>query len=96
VEERYLPGRKSERFVAEDPVQFMVAVNPRLLTSKISNCSQEGICFETELNLRPGTVIFVAAGSDARYYRAQVKWTEQIEREGTGRFAVGAEYLDTP
>ena len=93
---RFVPGRKSERFAAEAPVQFMVALNPHLLSSHICNCSSEGVCFESEVNLRPGTIVFVAAAGDSRFYRAQVKWAEKLEREGTARYMVGAEYLDSP
>jgi hypothetical protein len=89
-------GRRSERFAVEAPIQFAAAQNPRLFASKISNCSQSGICFESGVHLHPGTVFFVAAAGDAKYYRAQVKWSEKLGGKGTERYAIGAEYLDPP
>jgi hypothetical protein len=94
--QQHYPGRKSERFALEAPIQFTVALNPHVLTSKISDCSEGGLRFESGVNLRPGTVVFVAAAGDSRYYRAEVKWAEQLAREGAPRYAIGAEYLDEP
>jgi len=110
----------------EAPIGFMVGRNPILFKSKISNCSQEGIFFESELNLLPGTVVFLssygesttppqaagykigvqpihspqAAGNttlrDSKYYRAEVKWTEKLDRAGVELYGIGAEYIDPP
>lgn len=89
-------ARKSERFNMEAPVGFMVALNPRLFKSKISNCSQEGIFFESELKLLPGTVVFISSDGDPKYYRAEVKWAEKLDRAGVERYGIGAEYIDPP
>ena len=51
----------------EAPIGFMVALNPKLFKSKISNCSQEGIFFESELNLLPGTVVFISSDGDSNF-----------------------------
>ena len=51
----------------EAPIGFMVALNPNPFKSKISNCSQEGIFFESELNLLPGTVVFISSDGDSKY-----------------------------
>jgi hypothetical protein len=80
----------------EAPIGFMVALNPNLFKSKISNCSQEGIFFESELNLLPGTVVFISSDGDSKYYRAKVKWTEKLDRVGVERYGIGAEYIDPP
>jgi len=78
----------------EAPIGFMVALNPKLFKSKISNCSQEGIFLESELNLLPGTVVFISSDGDSKYYRAKVKWTEKLDRVGVERYGIGAEYID--
>jgi hypothetical protein len=96
LDRKNISGRKSERFAVEGPIQFVWTQSPQVFASKISNCSRDGICFESEVHLRPGTVFFVAAAGDARYYRAQVKWAEKLAREGPPRFAIGAEYMDPP
>ena len=80
----------------EAPIGFMVGRNPILFKSKISNCSQEGIFFESELNLLPGTVVFISSYGDSKYYRAEVKWTEKLDRAGVERYGIGAEYIDPP
>ena len=64
----------------EAPIGFMVALNPNLFKSKISNCSQEGIFFESELKLLPGTVVFISSDGDSKYYRAEVKWSEKLDQ----------------
>jgi hypothetical protein len=80
----------------EAPVGFMVALNPILFKSKISNCSQEGIFFESELELLPGTVILISSDGDSKYFRAKVKRTEKLDRVGVERYGIGAEYIDPP
>jgi len=80
----------------EAPIGFMVGRNPILFKSKISNCSQEGIFFESELNLLPGTVVFISSYGDSKYYRAEVKWTEKLDRAGVELYGIGAEYIDPP
>jgi hypothetical protein len=80
----------------EAPIGFMVGRNPILFKSKISNCSQEGIFFESELNLLPGTVVFISSYGDSKYYRAKVKWTEKLDRAGVELYGIGAEYIDPP
>ena len=80
----------------EAPIGFMVGRNPILFKSKISNCSQEGIFFESELNLLPGTVVFISSDGDSKYYRAEVKWTEKLDRAGVELYGIGAEYIDPP
>ena len=74
----------------------MVALSPRLIKSKILNCSQEGIFFESELELLPETVVLISSDGDSRYYRAKVKWTEKLDRVDVDRYGIGAEYLDPP
>lgn len=80
----------------EGPIGFMVALNPRLFKSEISNCSQEGIFFESELKLLPGTIVFISADGDSKYYRAEIKWAEKLDRAGVERYGIGAEYIDPP
>jgi hypothetical protein len=96
MDKKHQNARKSERFSIEAPVGFMVGLNPILFKSKISNCSQEGIFFESELNLLPGTVVFISSHGDSKYYRAEVKWTEKLGRAGVERYGIGAEYIDPP
>jgi len=80
----------------EAPIEFMVVLDPRLFKSKISNCSQEGIFFESELKLLPGTVVFISGAGDSKYYRAEVKWSQKLDRVGAERYGIGAEYIDPP
>ena len=80
----------------EASIGFMVALNLNLFKSKILNCSQEGIFFESELKLLPGTVVFISADGDSKYYRAEVKWAEKLDRAGAERYGIGAEYIDPP
>ena len=89
-------ARQSERFKLEAPIGFMVALNPSLFKSQISNCSQEGVFFESEIKLLPGTVVFISSDGDSKYFRAQVKWTEKLDRVGAERYGIGAEYIDPP
>jgi hypothetical protein len=92
--EKLLHGRKSERFKIEDPIQYVVAIDSQSSKSKATNCSQEGICFESEFNLTPGAVLFIAAEGDLRYYRAEVRWSEKLEGSDPERYTIGAEYID--
>jgi len=87
-------ARQSERFIMEAPIGFMVALNPRLFKSKILNCSQEGIFFESELKLLPGTVVLISSDGDSKYYRAKVKWIDKLDRVGVERYGIGTEYID--
>jgi hypothetical protein len=96
MDKKHQHARKSERFSMEAPVGFMVAFKPILFKSKILNCSQEGIFFESELNLLPGTVVFISSDGDSQFYRAEVKWTEKLDRAGVERYGIGAEYIDLP
>jgi hypothetical protein len=80
----------------ESPIEFMVALNPKNYKSKISNCSQEGIFFESELKLLPGTVVFLSSEGDSKYYRAEVRWAEKLDRAGVDCYGIGAEYIDPP
>ena len=96
MNKKHQHARKSERFITEAPIGFMVALNARLFKSKILNCSQEGIFFESELELLPGTVVFISSDGDSKYYRAKVKWTEKLDRDGVDRYGIGAEYIDPP
>jgi len=88
--------RKSERFDLEAPIGFMVALDQRLFKSKISNCSQEGVFFESEVKLDPGTIVFLSSEGDSKYYRAEVKWSAKLDRAGEERYRIGAEYIDPP
>ena len=92
--ERHLSGRKFERFKIEDPIQYLVAIDPKASRSKATSCSQEGICFESEYNLTPGAVVFIAAEGDFSYYQAEVRWSEKLEGSDPVRYTVGAEYID--
>jgi len=89
-------ARQSERFKLEAPIGFMVALNPILFKSKISNCSQEGVFFESEVKLDPGTIVFLSSEGDSKYYRAEVKWSAKLDRAGAERYRIGAEYIDPP
>jgi hypothetical protein len=44
--------------------------------------------------LLPGTVVFISSYGDSKYYRAEVKWTEKLDRAGVERYGIGAEYID--
>ena len=88
--------RCSERFPLEAPIGFMVALNPSLFKSKISNCSEEGVFFESELKLLPGTVVFISSDGDSKYCRAEVKWSEKLDQAGAERYGIGAKYIDPP
>ena len=63
-------------------------------SAKASNCSQDCICFESKVNLSSGTAVFIAAEGDFRQYRAEVKWSEKLEKTDPERYTVGAEYTD--
>ena len=89
-------ARQSERFTLEAPIGFMVALNPILFKSRISNCSQEGVFFESEIKLLPGTVLFISSDGDSKYFRARVKWTERLDRVGVEQYGIGVEYIDPP
>jgi hypothetical protein len=93
---KFVYARQSERFKLEAPIGFMVALNPILFKSKISNCSQEGVFFESEIKLLPGTVLFISSDGDSKYFRAQVKWTERLDKVGVERYGIGVEYIDPP
>lgn len=73
MDKEHQHDRQSERFNLEAPIGFMVPLNPRLFKSKISNCSEEGVFFESELKLLPGTVVFISSDGDSKYYSAEVK-----------------------
>jgi predicted Zn finger-like uncharacterized protein len=88
--------RRSERFPLEAPIGFMVALNPSLFNSKISNCSEEGVFFESELKLLPGTVAFISLEGDSKYCRAEVKWSKKLDIAGAERYGIVAEYIDVP
>ena len=88
--------RKSERFKLEAPIGFMVALDPSLFKSQISNCSQEGVFFESELKLLPGTVVFISSEGDSKYFRVKVQWAKKLDGVGVERYGIGAEYIDPP
>jgi hypothetical protein len=88
--------RRSERFTLEAPIEFMVDLNPNLFKSKISNCSEEGVFFESELKLLPGTVVLISSDGVSKFCSAVVKWSEKLDQAGAERYGIGAEYIDPP
>jgi hypothetical protein len=86
--------RTSERFNTGAPIQFVMAQKPSLFKSTISNCSRDGIYFESELALPVGTVILLSAVEDYRFFRAEVKWSKKLDISGVDRYAIGAQYID--
>jgi len=96
MDRKHQHPRRPERFNLEAPIGFMVALNPRLFKSKISNCSEEGVFFESDIKLLPGTVVFISSDGDSKYCRAEVKWSEKLDQAGAERYGIGAEYIDPP
>jgi hypothetical protein len=86
--------RMSERFNTGAPIQFVIARNPGLFKSTISNCSRDGIYFESEVALPAGAVILLSAVGDYRFFRSEVKWSKKLDISGVERYAIGAQYID--
>jgi|APFre7841882724_1041349.scaffolds.fasta_scaffold203078_2 hypothetical protein len=86
--------RMSERFNIGAPIQFGIALNSSLFKSEISNCSRDGIYFESEAALPEGAVILLSAVGDYRFFRAEVKWSKKLDISGVERYAIGAQYID--
>ena len=68
------------------------------MTPKIEDfkLQHRGHFFESELKLLPGTVVFISGAGDSKYYRAEVKWSQKLDRVGAERYGIGAEYIDPP
>jgi len=52
--------------------------------------------YSSEIKLLPGTVLFISSDGDSKYFRAQVKWTERLDRVGVERYGIVGEYIDVP
>lgn len=89
-------NRATERFDTESPVRLTVVESNATIGARIANCSEDGIYFETESALEPGTDIFVAAENDNKFFRARVIWCKRMVSETAIYFGVGAEYTDPP
>jgi hypothetical protein len=87
-------NRTSERFNIGAPIKYVPASVAEVFKCEIMNCSADGIYFETVLALQPGTIIFLAAADDIRYFRAVVKRCEKLTHTGSMRFGIGAKYVD--
>jgi len=86
--------RKSERFELEADVQFVSTDARHPLKAAIVNCSDTGLCFETDAALPPGSVVFVSARDDNKFFRAIVRWCQRQIGAEKINFRVGAEYMD--
>ncbi len=92
----YSNRRSSERFETRGKVRFVSTNARHPLQAEIINCSEGGLCFETESALPPGSVIFVSAGNDNKFFRAQVRWCQRLAGGRRVKFRIGGQYLDPP
>ena len=86
--------RKSERFEMLAPVQFVSTDAKHPLNAQIINCSETGLCFETDSALPPGSIVFVSARDDNKFFRAMVRWCQRQIGAEKIHFRIGAEYMD--
>jgi hypothetical protein len=86
--------RKSERFDLQAPAKFVSTDAKHPLQAEIINCSETGLCFETDSALPPGAIVFVAAKGDNRFFRAEVKWCRRKVVAAKINFRIGARYVD--
>ena len=93
--DKKLVKRKSERFEMSAPVQFVSTDAKHPLNAQIINCSETGLCFETDSALPPGSIVFVSARNDNKFFRAMVRWCQRQIGAEKIHFRIGAEYMDT-
>jgi hypothetical protein len=86
--------RKSERFAMSAPVQFVSTDAKHPLKAQIIDCSETGLCFETDSALPPGSIVFVSARDDNKFFRAMVRWCQRQVGAEKINFRIGAEYMD--
>jgi hypothetical protein len=88
--------RLSERFDIESPIKFAHCAACKVKTAKIINCSTEGIYFESDCALMPGTSVFIAGAEDDKYFLATVKWCKKLGGSDKDYYGIGVKYVDAP
>jgi hypothetical protein len=86
--------RSSERFVVSEPIKFAHSNTRNIFHARLINCSEDGIYFESQIGLQPGTYVFIAGFGDNKFFRAEVKWCKNLDHDGVYDFGIGAKYCD--
>ena len=90
----YQESRMSERYDFSEPVKFVSSETKEMLQAKLINCSPEGLYFESETSLSPGTNILISGADNSKYFRAEVKWCKKLSSEEDAFYGIGAEYCE--
>jgi hypothetical protein len=86
--------RISERFQLSESVKFTHFYLKNVFRAQLINCSEEGVCFESDIGLQPGADVFIARSNDNKYFRAQVVWCKKLNDNVAFDYGTGAVYND--
>lgn len=86
--------RISERFTLAGPIKFAHSDIKNVFEAKLINCSEDGIYFESDIGLQPGTDVFLADSDDNKFFRAEVIWCKKLDPDGVYDYGIGARYKD--
>lgn len=86
--------RISERYNLSEPIKFSHYYLKNIFNAQLINCSEDGIYFESDIGLQPGTDVFIARFDDNKYFRAMVVWSKKLDSQKTFDYGTGAIYDD--
>ena len=86
--------RISERYHLSEPIKFSHFHLKNIFKAQLFNCSEDGIYFESDIGLQPGTDVFIARFDDDKYFRAMVVWCKKLDRQTAFSYGTGAIYDD--
>ena len=105
--EKFTERREEKRFNCRLPLTVLLSSLKKTYSATALNCSEEGIAFETDHELKVGATIYIrkivcSKSDDFRavcpFSRlssfATVKWVNENDRNGTGAYLVGAKNFD--
>lgn len=97
-----LVHRSYPRTVFEAPIQYAVLNSHQFHATRLHNYSAGGLCYEADQPLAPEAEVCIvmenyAAGQSGpeayRSYLAKTRWIQPVSRNGTVRYAIGAQIV---
>lgn len=94
--------RTDTRTARKVPIQYALLDSEQFKTARTHDFSSGGLCYETYEPLKPGTDVCIVmqnydpglSGPESfRSYVASIRWTHLLSRNGTERYAVGAQFI---
>lgn len=103
----YLQNRRQPRHPFDGPIFFSHFNAQKRHQGKLQNYSEDGICIQTDIPIKPGTAIYFrgqpGAGDDPKERKicagfrtagvAEVKWCKEISGSVISQFLIGAQYF---